>query len=70
MDSLSNKKLSFSTAVEIRTLPDGARLLKQTERGEYLAVKPEQRDILEHFDGKKTVEEILHLELVAQEFLN
>lgn len=64
MDSLSDKKLSFSTAVEIRALPNGTRLLKQTERGEYLALKPEQRDILEQFDGKKTVEEILHLELV------
>ncbi|MGY8655820.1 MAG: cyclic nucleotide-binding domain-containing protein [Verrucomicrobiia bacterium] len=64
MDSLSDKKLSFCTAVEIRTLPDGARLLKQTERGEYLALTSEQRDILEQFDGEKTVEEILHLELV------
>lgn len=60
MHSLSDKKLSFSPSVEIVALADGTRLLKQTERGEYLALASDRRDVMERFDGKATVEEVLH----------
>ncbi len=64
MQELSNKRLFFSSSVEISTLPDGARLLRQTERNEYLALAPDRRDVMERFDGKATVEEVLHQLLV------
>jgi len=60
MHALSDRKLSFSPSVEIVALADGTRLLKQTERGEYLALAPDRRDMMERFDGKATVEEVLH----------
>ena len=64
MHSLSDKKLSFSPAVEIVVLPDGTQLLKQTERGAYLALAAERREIMERFDGEKTVEGVLRELLV------
>ncbi len=60
MHSLSDKRLSFSPSVEIVVLPDGTYLLKQTERGDYLALAADRREIMERFDGVRTVEEILH----------
>ena len=64
MHSLSDKKLSFSPSVEIVVLPDGTQLLKQTEHGAYLALAADRREIMERFDGSKTVEEVLRELLV------
>ncbi|MFM8469019.1 MAG: cyclic nucleotide-binding domain-containing protein [Limisphaerales bacterium] len=57
--SLNDLKLRVTRALERKELPDGTRLLKQTERGEYLALTAAQEGILAEFDGERTVQEIL-----------
>ncbi|MFA6543141.1 MAG: cyclic nucleotide-binding domain-containing protein [Limisphaerales bacterium] len=64
--SLNDQKLRLTRALERKELPDGTRLLKQTNRGEYLALSAQQENILGEFDGLRTVQEVLqrllHLE--------
>ncbi|MEQ2009486.1 MAG: cyclic nucleotide-binding domain-containing protein [Limisphaerales bacterium] len=57
--SLNDQKLRLTRALERKDLPDGTRLLKQTNRGEYLALTPAQENILAEFDGQQTVQEVL-----------
>lgn len=57
--SLNDQKLRLTRALERKELPDGTRLLKQTERGEYLALTAAQENILAEFEGERTVQEIL-----------
>jgi CRP-like cAMP-binding protein len=59
MRALSTKTLRLSGAIEVRELRDGTRLLKQLARAEYLALTPSQWVILEMFEGRRTVEDIL-----------
>ncbi len=60
MHSLNESRFCISKAIEARSLPDGGRLVKQTSRAEYLALNPEQQRILDRFDGKRNVQEVLH----------
>ena len=60
MQALNSTVLRLSTALETRHLPEGTRLLKQTSRGEYLALDRGQQRILDQFDAKRTVQDILH----------
>ena len=64
--SFNEQKLRFSRSIERKELPDGTRLLKQINRGEYLALTAQQENILLEFDGTRTVQEVLqrllHLE--------
>lgn len=64
--SLNDQKLRLTRALERKELPDGTRLLKQTERGEYLALTAAQEGILAEFEGERTVQEILQ-ELLQKE---
>jgi CRP-like cAMP-binding protein len=64
--SLNDQKLRLTRALERKELPDGTRLLKQTERGEYLALTAAQEHILAEFDGQQTVQEVLQ-ELLHKE---
>ena len=57
--SLNDQKLRLTRALERKDLPDGTRLLKQTNRGEYLALTAAQENILAEFDGEQTVQEVL-----------
>lgn len=57
--TLNDQKLRLSQAVERKELPDGTRLLKQTNRGEYLALTAQQEGILLEFNGQRTVQEVL-----------
>ena len=57
--SLNDQKLRLTRALERKDLPDGTRLLKQTNRGEYLALTAAQENILAEFDGQQTVQEVL-----------
>ena len=57
--SLNDQKLRLTRALERKDLPDGTRLLKQTNRGEYLALTAGQENILAEFDGQQTVQEVL-----------
>lgn len=59
MQSLNDKKLRLSATLETITRPDGVRLVKQRTRAEYLALSREQQGILDRFDGRRTVQEIL-----------
>lgn len=59
-------KLRLSSALERKDLPDGTRLLKQTNRGEYLALNAQQEAILAEFDGRHTVQEVLQRLLHAE----
>ena len=56
---LNDQKLQLSRALERKDLPDGTRLLKQTNRGEYLALNAQQEAILAEFDGQQTVQGVL-----------
>jgi CRP-like cAMP-binding protein len=56
---LNDQKLRLSRALERKDLPDGTRLIKQTNRGEYLALNAQQEAILAEFDGQLTVQEVL-----------
>ncbi|NBV20384.1 MAG: cyclic nucleotide-binding domain-containing protein [Proteobacteria bacterium] len=64
--SFNDQKLRFSRSLERKELPDGTRLLKQTNRGEYLGLSAQQENILLEFDGQRTVQDVLqrllHLE--------
>ena len=60
MQSLNEKKLRLSAAIESVERDDGVSLLKQTARGEYLALNPDHRRVLGMFTGRQTVKEILH----------
>ncbi len=57
--SLNDQKLRLTRALERKDLPDGTRLLKQTNRGEYLALTAAQENILAEFDGQQTVQAVL-----------
>ena len=57
--SLNDQKLRLTRSLERKDLPDGTRLLKQTNRGEYLALNVQQEGILAEFDGQQTVQEVL-----------
>lgn len=57
--SLNDQKQRLTRALERKELPDGTRLLKQTDRGEYLALTAQQENILAEFDGERTVQEVL-----------
>ncbi|MBI5801155.1 MAG: cyclic nucleotide-binding domain-containing protein [Verrucomicrobia bacterium] len=57
--SLNDQKLRLSRSLERKDLPDGTRLLKQTNCGEYLALNAQQEAILAEFDGQQTVQEVL-----------
>ena len=57
--TLNHQKLRLARALERKDLPDGTRLLKQTSRGEYLALTAQQEAILAEFDGQQTVQEVL-----------
>lgn len=57
--ALNLQKLRLTRALERKDLPDGTRLLKQTHRGEYLALTAQQEAILAEFDGRQTVQEVL-----------
>ncbi len=59
MPTLNDQKLRLAGALERKDLPDGTRLLKQTNRGEYLALTAQQENILAEFDGQQTVQEVL-----------
>ena len=59
MPSLNDQKLRLSRALERKELPDGTRLLKQTNRGEYLALTAQQEGILREFTGERTVQAVL-----------
>ncbi len=67
MQKLKEQKLRRSAAVEVRILPDGIRLMKQTARLEYLALDGQQQRILDRFDGNQTVQEILQMLLMQGE---
>lgn len=60
MRAISEKRLRLSGAIEIKELRDGTRLLKQLARSQYLALKPQDWAILGRFDGRHTVEQVLH----------
>ncbi|HEY1170368.1 MAG TPA: cyclic nucleotide-binding domain-containing protein [Verrucomicrobiae bacterium] len=60
MQDISGKVFALSSQIEVRDLPDGTRLLKQLARIEYLALNAAQQNILKLFDGRRTVEAILH----------
>ncbi|MEN9574068.1 MAG: hypothetical protein RL514_1923 [Verrucomicrobiota bacterium] len=57
--TLNHQKFRLTRALERKDLPDGTRLLKQTNRGEYLALTAQQEAILAEFDGQQTVQEVL-----------
>jgi CRP-like cAMP-binding protein len=57
--ALNDQRLRLTRALERKDLPDGIRLLKQTHRGEYLALTAQQESILADFDGQHTVQEVL-----------
>lgn len=57
--ALNDQKLRLTLALERKELPDGTRLLKQTNQGEYLALTAQQEAILAEFDGEQTVQEVL-----------
>ena len=57
--ALNDVKLRLASALERKDLPDGTRLLKQTNRGEYLALNAQQEAILAEFDGQHTGQEVL-----------
>ncbi len=57
--SLNDQKLQRTAAWERKELPDGTRLLKQLNRGEYLVLSEQQEGILLKFDGGRTVQEVL-----------
>lgn len=57
--ALNDLRLRLTPALERKDLPDGTRLLKQTNRGEYLALTARQEAILAEFDGRQTVQEVL-----------
>jgi len=65
MQSLNDFKLRLLDSVESRVLADGTRLIKQTQRAEYLALNPDEQRILDCFTGRLTVQEVLHSLLVA-----
>ena len=67
MNSLNEQTFRLSPALESIDLPAGVRLLKQRARGEYLALTPEQQRVLARFDGRRTVQEILHELLTGQQ---
>ena len=48
--ALNDQKLRLTRALERKDLPDGTRLLKQTQRGEYLALTAQQEGILTERD--------------------
>lgn len=64
--SLNDQKLRLTRSLERKDLPDGTRLLKQTNRGEYLALNVQQEGILAEFDGQQTVQEVLQGVLHAE----
>ena len=66
MTALNDQKLRLTRSLERKELPDGTRLLKQTCRGEYLALNAKQESILAEFDGKHTVQEVLQGLLQAE----
>lgn len=66
MQDITGKVFALSSQIEVRDLPDGTRLLKQLARTEYLALSSAQQNILKLFDGRRTVEAILH-EMLQQE---
>lgn len=66
MHALNETKLRLSAAIETVDRPDGVRLLKQTVRGEYLALDAEQQQVIALFTGRQTVQEILHALLTRE----
>jgi len=62
---LARKKPRLSASIEVKTLPDGVRLVKQCRRATYMAVSPDEWEILGRFSGQKSVREVL-AELLAQ----
>ena len=66
MASINEQKLKLSRNIETKRLADGTLLLKQTVRGQYLAVRPDQQVILDHFAGAHTVQEILQVHLLQK----
>lgn len=66
MASINEQRLKLSRNIERKLLADGTLLLKQTVRGQYLALPAEQRVILDHFTGDHTVQEILQGQLLRK----
>lgn len=64
--ALNDQKLRLTSALERKELPDGTRLLKQTSRGEYLALNAQQEAILAEFNGQNSVQEVLQRLLHAE----
>jgi len=64
---LNQQKLRLTPDIESKTLEDGTRLLKQTQRAEYAALTSEQMNILDMFNGDRTVQDILHSVLRDQQ---
>jgi hypothetical protein len=69
MPSINEQKLTLSRNIERRRLADGTLLMKQTARGAYLALRPDQQTILDHFTGALTVQQILQTHLLQKAHL-
>ncbi len=59
--------LRLTDNVETRKLQDGTRLLKQTQRAEYLALTAEQQNVFDRFAGQNSVQQVLHTLLTEPE---
>lgn len=58
-DNLNERTLTLTDRLETKELADGTRLLKQTDRATYLALKPGLFSVLTAFDGARTVQQVL-----------
>lgn len=56
---VNERRLRLTADLETVLRPDGTRLLKQTQRTEYMSLSPTRQRILDQFDGTKTVREVL-----------
>lgn len=66
MSSINERRFRLSRNIERKLLPDGTLLMKQTVRGEYLALRPDQQVLLDTFSGGPTVQEILQVQLLQK----
>jgi cAMP-dependent protein kinase regulator len=66
MQALSQRRFRLSRNIESLAQPGGERLLKQTARGEYLALDQAQQAILDRFDGVRTTREVLQSLFVVE----
>ena len=57
--ALNARRLRPARSIECRTLPDGVRLMKQTDRGRYLALTPAQQRVFDRFQGDLPVQDVL-----------